>query len=121
MLQTARGRFASGRAGRSWATRTTSGWPTRSIPTRSKRRWRQRVSLEPDDHGLEGTGDLQLRQRAGARAAGLGGQARRAVYANRRRIRGTRGKELSAKPGELIERSFAHTLLSHAGVSRQVR
>jgi transposase len=35
---------------------------------------------------------------------------RDAVYANRRRIRGERGKELSAKRGELIERSFAHTL-----------
>lgn len=35
---------------------------------------------------------------------------RDAVYANRRRIRGGRGKELSAKRGELIERSFAHTL-----------
>jgi len=35
---------------------------------------------------------------------------RDAVYANRRRIRGNRGKELSAKRGELIERSFAHTL-----------
>jgi len=35
---------------------------------------------------------------------------RKAVYANRRRIRGGRGKELSAKRGELIERSFAHTL-----------
>ena len=35
---------------------------------------------------------------------------RDAVYANRRRIRGQRGKQLSAKRGELIERSFAHTL-----------
>ena len=35
---------------------------------------------------------------------------RDAVYANRRRIRGQRGKQLSAKRGDLIERSFAHTL-----------
>jgi transposase len=35
---------------------------------------------------------------------------RKAVYANRRRIRGNRGKALSRKRGELIERSFAHTL-----------
>lgn len=35
---------------------------------------------------------------------------REAVYANRRRIRGGRGKQLSRKRGELIERSFAHTL-----------
>jgi len=31
-----------------------------------------------------------------------------AVYANRRRIRGNRGKRLMRKRGELIERSFAH-------------
>ena len=34
--------------------------------------------------------------------------ARDAVYANRRRIRGPRGKRLMKKRGELIERSFAH-------------
>jgi len=34
--------------------------------------------------------------------------ARRAVYANRRRIRGRRGKSLTRKRGELLERSFAH-------------
>ena len=34
--------------------------------------------------------------------------ARRAVHANRRRIRGERGKRLMRKRGELIERSFAH-------------
>ena len=37
-----------------------------------------------------------------------------AVYANRRRTRGTRGKRLMRKRGELIERSFAHTLESGA-------
>ena len=35
-------------------------------------------------------------------------EARDAVYANRRRIRGRRGKRLMKKRGELIERSFAH-------------
>ena len=35
-------------------------------------------------------------------------EARDAVYANRRRIRGGRGKRLMRKRGELIERSFAH-------------
>jgi transposase len=35
---------------------------------------------------------------------------RDAVYANRRRIRGDRGKRLLRKRGELIERSFAHVL-----------
>ena len=34
--------------------------------------------------------------------------ARDAVYANRRRIKGKRGKALLRKRGELIERSFAH-------------
>lgn len=34
--------------------------------------------------------------------------AQAAVYANRRRIRGARGKRLMRKRGELIERSFAH-------------
>ena len=35
-------------------------------------------------------------------------KAQSAVYANRRRIRGARGKRLMKKRGELIERSFAH-------------
>ncbi|MBN1490321.1 MAG: transposase [Phycisphaerae bacterium] len=35
-------------------------------------------------------------------------EARDAVYANRRRIRGRRGKRLTKKRGELIERSFTH-------------
>lgn len=40
-----------------------------------------------------------------------GKQAERdAVYANRRRIRGDRGKRLLRQRGELIERSFAHVL-----------
>jgi transposase len=34
--------------------------------------------------------------------------ARKAVYANRRRIKGTRGKQLMRLRGELIERTFAH-------------
>jgi transposase len=35
-------------------------------------------------------------------------EQQKAVYANRRRIRGERGKRLLRKRGELIERSFAH-------------
>ena len=35
-------------------------------------------------------------------------EAREAVYANRRRIRGRRGKALLRKRGEVVERSFAH-------------
>lgn len=36
--------------------------------------------------------------------------ARQAVYANRRRVKGTRGRRLMRKRGELIERGFAHQL-----------
>lgn len=36
--------------------------------------------------------------------------ARDAVYANRRRIRGRRGRRLLRKRGELVERAFAHEL-----------
>jgi transposase len=36
-------------------------------------------------------------------------EARAAVYANRRRIQGERGKQLSRRRGELLERSFAHS------------
>ena len=35
-------------------------------------------------------------------------EARDAVYANRRRIRGNRGRELLRRRGELLERPFAH-------------
>jgi transposase len=35
-------------------------------------------------------------------------QAKAAVYANRRRTRGVRGKRLMRKRGELVERTFAH-------------
>ena len=36
------------------------------------------------------------------------GEAKEAVYGNRRRIRGERGKHLMRRRGELVERSFAH-------------
>ena len=55
---------------------------------------------------------------------------RDAVYANRRRIKGERGKELMRTRGELIERSFAHTydtggmrrthLRGHANISKRL-
>ena len=35
-------------------------------------------------------------------------EEREAVYGNRRRIRGDRGKRLMRRRGELVERSFAH-------------
>ena len=37
-----------------------------------------------------------------------GAEAQAAVYANRRRIRGDRGKRLLARRGEILERTFAH-------------
>jgi len=40
--------------------------------------------------------------------------ARRGTYANRRRIRGERGKALMRKRGELVERTFAHACESGA-------
>ncbi len=43
--------------------------------------------------------------------------ARRAVYANRRRIRGNRGQSLRRKRGEFLERAFAH-LFETGGMRR---
>jgi len=45
-------------------------------------------------------------------------EERAAVYADRRRIRGQRGKELLRKRGELVERTFAH--LYETGGMRRV-
>ena len=45
-------------------------------------------------------------------------EARDAVYRNRRRIRGARGKRLMRKRGELLERPFAH--LYQTGAMRRV-
>ena len=38
--------------------------------------------------------------------------AQKAVYGNRRRIKGERGKQLLRKRGEMLERTFAHLLVS---------
>lgn len=46
-------------------------------------------------------------------------EAREAVYGNRRRIRGERGKRLQAKRGELLERTNAH--LYETGAMRRLR
>ncbi len=40
--------------------------------------------------------------------------AKQATYANRRRITGTRGKALMKRRGEILERTFAHTMESGA-------
>lgn len=45
-------------------------------------------------------------------------EAQASVYANRRRIRGERGKRLMRKRGELLERAFAHYL--RTGAMRRV-
>ncbi len=59
--------------------------------------------------------ELDLRSYASEPIRGRGGRKwkgktaqREAVYANRRRIRGARGKRLLRKRGELLERPFAH-------------
>jgi transposase len=56
--------------------------------------------------------------------------ARTAVYANRRRIRGARGKALLRRRGELLERTFAHAyetgglrrtyLRGHANIAKRI-
>jgi len=43
-----------------------------------------------------------------ALATGMAAEERDAVYANRRRINGERGKRLQSQRGEKIERNFAH-------------
>jgi transposase len=63
-----------------------------SEPRRGRRRWKQKGE------------DLSLE--------------RSVVYANRRRIRGERGKRLLRKRGELLERPFAHCL--ETGAMRRV-
>jgi transposase len=57
--------------------------------------------------------DMNIRSYASEPARGRqkwqeDGEARDAVYANRRRIRGERGKRLLRRRGEFLERSFAH-------------
>ena len=47
--------------------------------------------------------------RSGARSAPRGlGAAQKALYANRRRVRGRRGRRLQRCRGEVVERTFAH-------------
>ena len=56
-------------------------------PDRGRRRWRDKK-----------TGELSAEKAA----------AQRALYGNRRRVRGGRGRRLQRKRGELVERPFAH-------------
>ena len=58
-----------------------------SEPERGRRRWRDKK-----------TGGISAEKRA----------AQRALYGNRRRIRGDRGRRLQRRRGELVERPFAH-------------
>jgi transposase len=62
-----------------------------SEPNRGRRCWTRR-------DGTSGDADERLELRA----------AQRAVYGNRRRIRGSRGRGLMRRRGEYLERSFAH-------------
>ena len=57
------------------------------------------------ENGIE---DLYCRTGAGRAQLGNKPAEQEAVYANRRRIRGARGKKLQAQRGERIERNFAH-------------
>ena len=58
-----------------------------SEPERGRRRWQDKK-----------TGETPPEKRA----------AQRALYGNRRRIRGARGRRLQRRRGELVERPFAH-------------
>ena len=58
--------------------------------------------------GLEGIRTYVSEPNRGRRNWEGKSDAREAVYANRRRIRGQRGKALLRKRGEVLERSFAH-------------
>jgi len=58
--------------------------------------------------GLEGIRTYMSEPSRGRRNWKGKARAREAVYANRRRIRGRRGKGLLRKRGEVLERSFAH-------------
>jgi len=58
--------------------------------------------------GLEGIRTYISEPKRGRRTWKGKAEAREAVYANRRRIRGKRGKALLRKRGECVERSFAH-------------
>ncbi len=58
--------------------------------------------------GLQGTRTYISEPKRGRRNWEGRPHAKEAVYANRRRIRGQRGKALLRKRGEFLERSFAH-------------
>ena len=64
-----------------------------------------RIMLELEDHGLRSYVSEPDR---GRRKWKDDFDAQQAVYANRRRIRGERGKRLHRMRGELLERPFAH-------------
>ena len=67
----------------------------------------KRTMTELEDRGLRGYVSEPAR---GRRSWKQGKEAQKPVYANRRRIRGERGKALLRMRGEKLERSFAHLL-----------
>src|SRR3989304_1199792 len=97
-------------AGRTWRTRPSTPWTWR------RERWGGGVVTDKGYHSGARLVDLQ---EIGVRSyipepkrkhrhwQGKAGE-QAAVYANRRRVRGERGKQLLRRRGELVERSFAH-------------
>ena len=73
-----------------------------------------KTMTELEDWGLRGYVSEPARRR---RSWKQNKEARKPVYANRRRIRGERGKALLRMRGEKLERSFAH-LLGTGGLRR---
>ena len=93
--------------------------PTATALRRGRRR--QGLSQQPGAGGSRSRRRAHLHLRTGSRAAQLEGAARGArdaVYRNRRRIRGARGKRLLRQRGERLERPFAH--LYETGGMRRV-
>ena len=89
----------------------------------------QEIVADRGDHSNEVMVSLQAHgvhsyiseTKRGRRNWGKNPQAQKPTYANRRRIRGNRGKSLLRQRGEKVERTFAH-LLETGGVRRvQVR
>jgi len=77
------------------------GYHSNAVLTDQHKREIRTYIAEPDRgrRNWKGATDEEVAEKSAARAA---------VYGNRRRIRGERGKSLLRRRGELVERSFAH-------------
>jgi len=88
----------SGKVSDAWARETVADKGYHGNDTmRDLREMRLRSYISEPDRGRRNWADKED-----------GSDARDATYANRRRIRGERGRALMRKRGELLERSFAH-------------